>query len=48
MAVVPGSAFGEAGRLHIRMTFAREGERDIETGIRVMADYILRVLGKSK
>ncbi len=48
VAVVPGSAFGEAGKLHVRMTFARESERDIETGIRVMADYILRVLGKSK
>ncbi|WP_243678054.1 hypothetical protein [Vulcanisaeta distributa] len=48
VAVVPGSAFGEAGKLHVRMTFARENERDIEAGIKVMADYILRVLGKSK
>lgn len=43
VAVVPGSAFGEAGKLHVRMTFARENEKDIETGIKIMADYILRL-----
>ncbi|GAB6946174.1 pyridoxal phosphate-dependent aminotransferase [Vulcanisaeta sp. JCM 16161] len=48
VAVVPGSAFGEAGKLHVRMTFARENEKDIETGIKIMADYILRALGASK
>ena len=48
VAVVPGSAFGEVGKLHVRMTFARENEGDIEEGIKVMANYILRALGKSK
>ena len=40
VAVVPGSAFGERGMYHVRMTFAREDERLIEEGIKVMAEYV--------
>ncbi|MGC9153755.1 MAG: pyridoxal phosphate-dependent aminotransferase, partial [Vulcanisaeta sp.] len=40
VAVVPGSAFGEGGSYHIRMTFAREDEKAIEDGIRIMSDYL--------
>jgi aspartate aminotransferase len=41
VAVVPGSAFGEAGSYHVRMTFAREDEKAIEDGIRIMSDYLM-------
>jgi aspartate aminotransferase len=40
VAVVPGSAFGEVGKYHVRMTFAREDEGSIEEGIRIMAEYV--------
>lgn len=40
VAVVPGSAFGSAGKYHVRMTFAREDEKSIEEGIRAMAEYL--------
>ncbi|MFP3485874.1 MAG: pyridoxal phosphate-dependent aminotransferase, partial [Vulcanisaeta sp.] len=40
VAVVPGSAFGEGGKYHVRMTFAREDERSIEEGIRIMAEFL--------
>lgn len=45
VAVVPGSAFGDMGRLHVRMAFARENERDIEEGIRLIANYLARCPG---
>ncbi len=41
VAVVPGSAFGEVGSYHVRMTFAREDEKAIEDGIRIMSDYLM-------
>jgi aspartate aminotransferase len=40
VAVIPGSAFGDAGKYHVRMTFAREDERSIEEGIKILADYL--------
>jgi len=48
VAVVPGSAFGEVGKFHVRMAFARESERDIEEGISILANYLLRALGSSE
>jgi len=40
VALIPGSAFGEGGRGHVRLTFAAETEERIREGIRLMAEFI--------
>ncbi|WP_069808120.1 pyridoxal phosphate-dependent aminotransferase [Vulcanisaeta thermophila] len=40
VAVVPGSAFGDNGKYHVRICFARESEEDIREGIRRIGEYL--------
>ncbi len=42
VAVVPGSSFGDAGRLHVRMCFAKETPERIDEAIRRIATFFER------
>ncbi|ABW00978.1 pyridoxal phosphate-dependent aminotransferase [Caldivirga maquilingensis] len=40
VAVVPGSAFGDNGKYHVRMNFAREDENNIVEGVKRISEYL--------
>ncbi|WP_054854207.1 pyridoxal phosphate-dependent aminotransferase [Vulcanisaeta distributa] len=40
VAAVPGSAFGEGGKNHLRLTFAKENEEAIREGIRALSQCL--------
>ncbi len=40
VAAVPGSAFGEGGKNHLRLTFAKESEKAIKEGIRALSQCV--------
>ncbi len=44
VAVVPGSAFGDGGKYHVRLCFAKENPKRIDEGIERIAKYLEKYL----